>query len=142
MDGINLRHYLTALLDGINRPLMPTYVGSCYIDTSEDSIGTQNINIEISFTHIKHRQTITQEYSIYKNVNVLFCIGKRELDSAAAKIGDASVTPIDKFQTHNLTSSHETEMLYNVEPLSEIIMEYIIQEFKEFDKELISLCVC
>jgi hypothetical protein len=40
MDGNNLRHYLTALIDGINGPLMPTYVGLCYVDTSEDSIGT------------------------------------------------------------------------------------------------------
>ncbi len=30
-------------------------------------------------------------------------------------------------------------MLYNVEQLNEIITEYIIHEFKEFDKELISL---
>jgi hypothetical protein len=61
------------------------------------------------------------------------------LDSAAAKIGDASVTPINKFQTHHLTSLHGTELLYNVEQLNEIIMEYIVQEFKEFDEELISL---
>ncbi len=61
------------------------------------------------------------------------------MDSAAAKIGDASVTPINKFQMHHLTSLHGTEMLYNVEQLNEIIMEYIVQEFKEFDKELNSL---
>jgi hypothetical protein len=67
----------------------------------------------------------------------LFPIGKGELDSAAAKIGDASVTPINKFQTHHFTSLHGTEMLYNVEQLNETITEYIIQEFKEFDKELI-----
>ncbi len=30
-------------------------------------------------------------------------------------------------------------MLFNVEQLNEIIMEYIVQEFKEFDEELISL---
>ncbi len=30
-------------------------------------------------------------------------------------------------------------MLYNVEQLNEIITEYIVQEFKEFDEELISL---
>ncbi len=58
------------------------------------------------------------------------------MDSSTAKIGDASVTPINKFQTHHLTSLHRTEMLYNVEQLNEIIMEYIVQEFKEFDKEL------
>jgi hypothetical protein len=69
----------------------------------------------------------------------LFCIGKGGLDSAAAKIGDASVTTINKFQMHHLTSSHGTEMICNVEQLNEIIMEYIVQEFKEFDKELISL---
>jgi hypothetical protein len=40
MDGINGRHYLMALMDGINGQLMPTYVGSCYVDMSEDSIGT------------------------------------------------------------------------------------------------------
>jgi hypothetical protein len=40
MNSIDLQHYLTALMDGINGPLMPTYVGNCYIDTSEDSIGT------------------------------------------------------------------------------------------------------
>jgi hypothetical protein len=54
-------------------------------------------------------------------------------------IGDASVTPINKFQAHHPTSLHGTEILYNVEQLNEIIMEYIIQESKEFDKELISL---
>jgi hypothetical protein len=64
------------------------------------------------------------------------------LDSAAAKIGDVSVTLINKFQTHHLISSHGTEMLYNVEQLNEIIMEYIIQEFKQFDEELISLLHC
>jgi hypothetical protein len=52
------------------------------------------------------------------------------LDSTAAKIGDASVTPINKFQM---------EMLYNVEQLNKIIMEYIVQEFNEFDEELFSL---
>ncbi len=61
------------------------------------------------------------------------------MDSAAAKIGDSSVTPINKIQMHYLTSSHRTEMLYNVQQLNKIIMEYIVQEFKEFDKELISL---
>jgi hypothetical protein len=61
------------------------------------------------------------------------------LDSAAAKIGDASVTPINKFQMHHLTSLQGTEMLYNVEQLNEKITEYIIQEFKEFAEELISL---
>ncbi len=61
------------------------------------------------------------------------------MDSAAAKIGDASVTPINKFHKHHLTSSHGTEMLYNVEQMNEIITEYIIQEFKEFDEELIYL---
>ncbi len=61
------------------------------------------------------------------------------MDSAAAKIGGASVTPISKFQMHHLTSLHRTEMLYNVEQLNEIITEYIVQEFKEFDEELISL---
>jgi hypothetical protein len=61
------------------------------------------------------------------------------LDSAAAKIEDASVTPINKFQMHHLTSLHGTEMLYNVEQLNEINTEYIVQEFKEFDEELISL---
>ncbi len=30
-------------------------------------------------------------------------------------------------------------MLYNVEQLNEIITEYIVQEFNEFDEELISL---
>ncbi len=30
-------------------------------------------------------------------------------------------------------------MLYNVKQLKEIITEYIVQEFKEFDQELISL---
>ncbi len=30
-------------------------------------------------------------------------------------------------------------MLYNVEQLNEIITEYIVQEFKEYDKELVSL---
>ncbi len=30
-------------------------------------------------------------------------------------------------------------MLYNVEQLNEIITEYIVQEFKEFDEELILL---
>ncbi len=130
MDGFYLRHYLTALMDGINGPLMLTYIGSCYVDTSEDSIGTQNINIEISFTHNKHRQIITPEYNIEKNVNASYRIGKGELDSTAAKIGDASVTPINKFPTHHLTSLHGTEMLYNVEQLNEIITEYIVQEFK------------
>jgi hypothetical protein len=85
MDGINLRHYLTALMDGIYGPLMPTYVGSFYIDTSEDSIGMQNINIEISFTHNNYRQTITPEYRIDKNVNALFCINRGELNSTAKK---------------------------------------------------------
>jgi hypothetical protein len=66
-------------------------------------------------------------------------IGKGEFDSPAAKIGDASRTPIYKFQMHHLTSLHGTEMLYNVEQLHEIIREYIVQEFKEFDEELISL---
>ncbi len=54
-------------------------------------------------------------------------------------MGDASVTPINEFQMHHLTSSHKTEMLYNVEQLNEIITEYIVQEFKEFEEELISL---
>ena len=49
------------------------------------------------------------------------------------------MTPINKFQTHHLTSLHKTEMLYNVEQLNEIITEYFVQDFKEFDKELISL---
>ncbi len=123
-------------MDGVNGPLIPTYIGSCYVDTSEDSIGTQNINIEISFTH---RQTITPEYNIDKNVNAQFCIGKGELDSPTAKIEDVSVTPINKFQMHRLTSLHGTEMSYNVEQLNEIITECIVQEFKKFDKELISL---
>jgi hypothetical protein len=61
------------------------------------------------------------------------------LDSTAAMIGDASVTPMNKFQMYHLTSSHGTEMLYSVEQLNEIITEYIVQEFKEFDEELISL---
>jgi hypothetical protein len=61
------------------------------------------------------------------------------LDSAAAKIEDTSVTPINKFQTHHHISLHGTEMLYNVEQLNELITKYIVQEFKEFDKELISL---
>ncbi len=61
------------------------------------------------------------------------------MDSATAKIGDASGTPIIQFQMHHLTSSHGTKMLYNFEQLNEIITEYIVQEFKEFDKELISL---
>ncbi len=61
------------------------------------------------------------------------------MDSAAAKIGDVSVTPINKFQTHHLTSPHRTEMLYNVAQLNKIIMEYIAQEFNGFEKELISL---
>ncbi len=61
------------------------------------------------------------------------------MDSATAKIEDASVTPINKFQMHHLTSLHGTEILCNVEQLNEIITEYIVQEFKEFDKELISL---
>jgi hypothetical protein len=74
--------------------------------------------MEISLTHNKHRQTITPEYNIDKNVNALFLIGKGELDSTAAKIGDASVTPINKFQMHHLTSLHGTEMLYNVEQLN------------------------
>jgi hypothetical protein len=39
MGGITLWHYLTALMDGINGPLMPTYVGSCNVDTSEDNVG-------------------------------------------------------------------------------------------------------
>jgi hypothetical protein len=69
----------------------------------------------------------------------LFCIGKGELDGAAAKIGDASVTLINKLQLQHLTSLHGTEMLYNDEQLNEIITEYIIQELKEFDEELISL---
>ncbi len=69
----------------------------------------------------------------------MFRFGKGEFDSAAAKIGDASATPINKFQTHHLTSLHGTEMLYNVEQLNEIITEYIVQEFKEYDEELISL---
>ncbi len=69
----------------------------------------------------------------------MFCIGKGELDSAAAKIGDASVTPINKFQMHHLISLHGIEMLYNFEQLNEIIAEYIVQEFKEFDEELIAL---
>jgi hypothetical protein len=69
----------------------------------------------------------------------LFCIGKGESDSAAAKIEDASVTPINKFQTHHLISSHGSEMLYNVEQLNELITKYIVQELKEFDEELISL---
>jgi hypothetical protein len=30
-------------------------------------------------------------------------------------------------------------MLYNVEQLNEIITEFIVQDFKEFDEELISL---
>jgi hypothetical protein len=50
-----------------------------------------------------------------------------------------SVTLINKFQTHHLPSLHETEMSYNVEQLNEIITEYFIQDFKEFDQELISL---
>ncbi len=82
---------------------------------------------------------ITPENNIDKNVNALFGIGKGELDSAAAKIGDASVTPINKVQMHHLISLHRTEMLYNVEELNEIITEYIVQEFKFFYKELISL---
>jgi hypothetical protein len=45
---------------------------------------------------------------------------------ALQKIGDASVTPINKFQTHHLTSSHKTEMLYNVKQLNEIITEYFV----------------
>jgi hypothetical protein len=49
-------------MDTINGPLMPTYVGSCYLDTPEDSIGTYNINIEISFTHNKHRKSIRSPY--------------------------------------------------------------------------------
>ncbi len=69
----------------------------------------------------------------------MLCIGRGKLDSAAEKIGDVSVTPINKFQMHHLTSLHGTEMLYNVEQLNEIITEYMVQEFKEFDKELISL---
>jgi hypothetical protein len=40
---------------------------------------------------------------------------------------------------HHLISLHGTEILYNVEQLNEIITECIVQEFKEFDKELISL---
>ena len=40
---------------------------------------------------------------------------------------------------HHLTSSHGTEMLYNIEQPNEIITECIVQEFEEFDKELISL---
>jgi hypothetical protein len=40
---------------------------------------------------------------------------------------------------HHHTSSHGTEMLFNGEQLNEIIAEYIVQEFKEFDKELITL---
>ncbi len=68
-----------------------------------------------------------------------FAMARGFLDSAAAKIGDTSVTPINKFQTHHLTSLHGTEMSYNVEQLNKISTEYIIQEFKEFDKELISL---
>jgi hypothetical protein len=58
---------------------------------------------------------------------------------APQNIGYASVTPINKFQTHHLTSLHRTEMLYDVEQLNEIITEYIIQDFKKFDKELILL---
>jgi hypothetical protein len=69
----------------------------------------------------------------------LFCIGKGELDSAAVRIGDASVTPINKFWTHHLTSLHRTALSYNDEQLSEIITEYIVQELKEFNEELISL---
>jgi hypothetical protein len=61
------------------------------------------------------------------------------LDSAAAKIGDASGTPINKFQMHHLTSLQGTDMLYNDEQLNEIITEYIVHEFKEFDEEMISL---
>ncbi len=61
------------------------------------------------------------------------------MDSAAAKIGDASGAPINKLQTHHITSLHGTEMLYNVEQQNEIITECIIQEFKEFEREFISL---
>jgi hypothetical protein len=81
---------------------------------------------------------MTPGYNIDKNVNALFCIGKGELDSAAVKIEDASVTPINKFLMHHLISLHKTEMLYNVEQLNELITKYIVQEFKEFDDELIS----
>jgi hypothetical protein len=31
---------LKLLMDSINGPLMLIYVGSCYVDTSEDSTGT------------------------------------------------------------------------------------------------------
>ncbi len=61
------------------------------------------------------------------------------MDSTAAKIGDASVTLINKFQRHHCISLQRAEMLYNVEQLNEIIMEYIVQEFKELDEESILL---
>jgi hypothetical protein len=63
-------------MDGINGLLMRTYVGSCYVDTSEDSIGTYNINIEISFTHNKHRQTMTPEYKLIKTPMHCFALAR------------------------------------------------------------------